>query len=422
MNEYYLGIRDEYIKNKCQDKFGRVFRRVPKINLVLSGGGYRAAICSLALLMALRDYDLLDYVRSIASLSGSSWLVASWMTYKLELEELKKILREKMKYQLMSSIPEIVSSLKHISDKYQSGHLISLVDIWGAAIGNVFLPRSDIKLSDLCYTLIGGNYPFPTFAAIIPMSNQESRKYEWLEFTPANVTFLKQRQTISVKYINNVWKDGQLVQVYPEENLATYLGIFGSAFCANFEDIQHICNTTPYRYVLFQTLGNLMDRFQLRHYRLTCGQIRNPFYSSYNLEAVLPIFDAGIDFNYPILSALFQQPDIIFVCDATDEDRQHTLEQLFNHIRPYNFSLPPLPEPDKRQEAFFCPRTSSYEPDFFYLPNNLNFSTFKLKYDENEFDQLFESFYTSAISFIPLLKKIFHHRLFHHSNNHIYSL
>ena len=274
MNKHYLAKRDEYMLDKYQTRFGYRPRQMPKINVVLSGGGYRAAICSLALLVAFETHGLLDWVRSVASLSGSSWLIMSWMTHGVRLEELKEILKAKMKFQLFSCNQDIMSAIQLLTLKYKNGQPISLVDIWGAAIGNTFLPRPNMKLSDLQVEVEKAIYPFPTFAAIRNIGGH----YEWLEFTPAELTFLQQGYIVPMNYINSLWAAGEVIKEYPEEPIESLLGIFGSAFCANFEDIKRICGTNPYRLVLFQTLGQLLDRFQLRHYRLARGQLLNPLF------------------------------------------------------------------------------------------------------------------------------------------------
>ena len=78
----FLDNRYEYAENGLLNLLSKIIGRVPhitnipKISIALSGGGYRAMICSLAMLSAFEDHGLLDLISYISSLSGSCWLLA----------------------------------------------------------------------------------------------------------------------------------------------------------------------------------------------------------------------------------------------------------------------------------------------------------------------------------------------------------
>ena len=71
------------------------------------------------------------------------------------------------------------------------------------------------------------------------------------------------------------------------------------------------------------------------------------------------------------------------------------------HLEKYNLTLPTVSDNQNLSEPFLCPRTYPTQADLFYIPNNVNFSTFKLKYEPTEFDQLFNSFYEIVSGFVP---------------------
>ena len=388
--------RSSIISFAIDQLVGHEYNTLPRIGLALSGGSYRALICSLAVVTALRDMGWWEALAYVSSLSGSCWFLAELLVQDVALDELKSRLKEKLSREIFSNIQDLYDGLTIINSKKTAGQPSSIiVDLWGGCLNNILfgnIPNnSKLTLSALEHTVATGKYPFPIFTAVARFPNE----YKWLEFTPTTLRSIDDDLSIPIEYSNSRWSQGQLVEVLPEPSLGNLMGIFGSAFAINFNDIlKHFTSR-----FLVNTLKPLLSNLNLSDKSLAEGQLYNPFG-----PGVLSVVDAGIDFNYPILPLLDRKLDIIILCNFASGDPLSNLMPMFEHLASKNYILPNI---DIKATDWSKPQIfTSNLPFIVYIPNTLHFSTFKLEYSEKDFDNLFDSMYTTTINLKSVLKSL----------------
>lgn len=405
----FIENRYEYVSNSlsklCNELLYEKCRpnMIPNISVATSGGGYRALICSLALFIAFEDHGLLDMISYVASLSGSSWFLALWYSYDKSLNELKIYIRNMVSKKMFGNINDITMGVKMMGIKKYNKQPISLVDIWGECLCNVLFDesfnKSEKTISSFRNKAISGKYPYPIFTAI----TQDTSSYEWIEFNPFEMNI--NGYYIDVKYSNSYWVNSNLIKACPEPSLCNMLGIFGSAFAANYSDINRIYGKNILTNLILKTIQPLFEKYDMSDYRLSNGKLLNPLFGINNDEkSVLDVFDAGISFNIPIIPILNRMTDIIIICDATDADKINNLNTMKKYVinkgqkfPNINFDNIDINKPQIIKNKEF--------PHIIYLPNTKKYSTFKLHYTNEEFDDLFNSMYNSIVNFIPQIKE-----------------
>ena len=112
------------------------------------------------------------------------------------------------------------------------------MDIYGAVLVNTLLNDMDsnrlsITLTESHKNVIKGALPLPIYTA----AQTNPDPYEWMEMTPFEVgsTFLE--AYVSTWAYGRKFKNDVSIDQKPEQTLGYYLGIFGSAFEVNFEDL-----------------------------------------------------------------------------------------------------------------------------------------------------------------------------------------
>ena len=300
---------------------------------------------------------------------------------------------------MFSNTHDLTMSIKTILQKKQFNQPISLVDVWGECLGNILFgdPHPELYLSSFRQLTLSGQYPFPIFTAIIPAKINKNLIYDWVEFNPFEMNL--EDYHLDVKYCNSFWVNGKLVKEAPEPSLSQMMGIFSSAFSVNFDDIMRLFGTNYYQKFLLNQIKNLIQKFELSNLRLTQGRLLDPFYHSNSNKSVIDLFDAGISYNCPILPLLQRQSDIIIYCEASESD-VNNLSLMTNYITEQGYPFPNIDFDnfDKDIPQIFH---HNQTPSFIFIPNTKIYSTFKLQYTPEEFDDLYNSMYETTVNFLP---------------------
>src|SRR5207247_1896594 len=98
----YLNQRLPKVKTALENMLNMQLEdfQVPCIAISGSGGGYRSMIGLLGSLLGAQDFGLLDSSTYIAGLSGSSWMIAPWISSTLSLEQYQAQLIQRVKTDL----------------------------------------------------------------------------------------------------------------------------------------------------------------------------------------------------------------------------------------------------------------------------------------------------------------------------------
>ncbi len=213
--------------------------KVPKIAIVLSGGGNRAMFTACGFIQGLQELGILDATTYIASLSGSTWFLGSWYASGLrQISEFRKKLVNKMKRGITNvSSQEFSLMLDAFKLKYAYHEPITSMDLFGALLGNVLLDdfgdeRYNVYLSDQKDRIAYGEWPMPLYTAV-DGSKMTHKLDRWYEFTPYEVGGVWLNYYAPTWAFGRRFAQGRSVSDQPEVSLAFLFGLFGSAFAVD---------------------------------------------------------------------------------------------------------------------------------------------------------------------------------------------
>lgn len=411
--KYFLTKRKEYSlkTNKKLFNTDTTKSEIPNVAICCSGGGYRAMIGTLGALLGLEKIGILDCVNYISTLSGSTWFVAPWMASEITLNEYKETLKNKVQKPLIIKNLDLQKTIKTLVKKIAFKQKISLVDIFGELLTNTFLDefknqKHKLYLSESSKKLESGKIPLPIYTAVETTTDN----YNWFEFTPYEIG------SISLNYYVKPWAfgrkfvDGESKSFSPEQTLGFLMGIFGSAFAANYEEIINSINDNQTRgfYDLVYLLTSQPDWKKIR---ISPAKIRNFMYgideSILNNKKYLKLVDAGVAINLPFPPLLKPERkiDLIIVCDFSTNAQSGTeLKKAEKYAIENNLKFPEIDLKklknnivtvfkDKKDPTvpvvIYCPLIKNHDYSKSFHPSESDFcSTFNFSYTNEEFDKL----------------------------------
>ncbi len=389
---------------------------IPSIGIACSGGSFRAAIATLGLLRGLQAIGLLDAVAYLASLSGSTWTAAAWLTHDNNLNDLTTFLRNKLQGGLSISNVDEDAIFDAVFDKFKQTYSFSANDIWGGLIADVFL-RTDtldaqtVKLSNLQDKVLSGDYPLPLFTAVIGETNPD---YQWAEFSPfeAGSTYLSAwipSTAFGKKFTNGASSDKS-----PEETLSFLMGLWGSAYAANFLDIiQAIKETveTEYEFSLptscfsWITWGNDIRISPPEVYNFAYKIPNSPLANEQNLTFI----DGGFAFNFPFPPLLRRNVELYIVCDATEDGHSeigNDMREVEAYAKKNNYPFPPIDYKKLTQQklSVHTDENNPQAPIIIVVPNFEKFSSLKFSYTAQEFDKVMDGIENAIVANAETIK------------------
>jgi len=441
----YVDERRQYVKEALSQLCGQELSGsyVPTIAAINSGGGARAMTCMLGFHLALQNTKALNAIMYDVGLSGGAWFISLWMNSRKTLAELKNHIRSQLK--LGSSIIIDVGS-RPLSAKERAQIVdallvraaikqpVTLVNVWGALLATRYLYGPNPQAKRLSLMLSGNypsRYPFPIFTAINAYGYDdtiESRmRMNWYEFTPYEVGGVGNwlgDAFVPTWAFGRKFENGLSQNFNPEYDLGLLMGIWGSAFAVSYARVYEelLPVSGGFERVLKFAREKLDDSWVMfQEKRISVAKAhnftKNLSNAPYKGMQKLLMADAGIVFNlpYPPVSGHgARKADILLFFDASESINEHgsdALKRAEQYAFRYGLKFPKIPEGQalaeatKKPFAIFKHETDPEVPLVIYVSHYIDrsaityhssiskefdsdFSTFKLRYSPQEFDQL----------------------------------
>ncbi len=445
-----------------------------RMAICCSGGGVRAMIGTMGIFQAASRTKILQSCLYMVGLSGSTWMIAPWsywylknkakLDYDQSLQKMvdnwKIVLNDNKMVQVGSKIctPANLENKQaaifsaQIAVQLAYGAPITAVDVYGAMVGNFALSlagddRLKIDWSSIAQPLINGEIPLPlcsaVFDGVLPENRFKKNNYEWCEFSPFEVGGTKIGY-IPLQYLGSTFVNNKLDtsegQLRPSYSLSFILGVCGSAFGINLNDV--INKTLPSMIFKIKDqkitlpidmwVRSTLDESFGQKGRFKRGDSLYALFANYsidNSESVLQhqdmfeLVDAGIAFNIPlplISDRTERAVDVIIMYDSNPVDMG-----FFTDAAVYYKKLNAAPMPDfsqatreslqsKVMTVFNDPRDIKYDktkPTLLYFPTMVNikkppYITTNFKYKPEELQHLIDKTSASFSSQIEDIKKI----------------
>jgi len=400
---------------------------IPTIAFCGSGGGFRAMILTLGFLQGLQDVDLLRTFTYMAGVSGSTWAIAPWVASGHELSVYYERMKNKIKDGIdhLDSKSELAKLVDRLIEKILYGQPMSAIDIYGALLANTLLfdlgeNRIRATLTDTHCGVDMGGYPFPIYSTIAT----NTQPYEWLEVTPYEIGGSHLKSYIPTWGYGREFKNGISLNSPREQSLGYFMGIFGSAFQVDLEDLVRMTSDKLIAIehqlpkVVAQSLEKVIHLFAydlLDEIRLFPSVLSNFTYqlnkpSPWTGEDHLSLVDAGIDFNLPIppLLRATRQVDCIVVYDSSASNKVgYELQKAQDYAwrKGLPFPLIDFTDIDKKIVSVFKDDSNPACPVVIYFPLIKNHeysqtfdpracmtsgycSTFNFEYETDEAEEL----------------------------------
>ncbi len=457
----YLQNRNKKIQPILEKEFG--IDMPLRIAMCCSGGGNRAMIGTLGFFSAAAKHNILQATTYIVGLSGSTWTIAPWTylyskgflgskDYIKSLESLKNSFIAALSGQgmldplgngaftppMLQNQASVVLS-NQLMDRFGYEQNISLVDVWGALVGNyaLSLSKTPFKLescwSEMAGAIINADLPMPlcsaAFDARADVSNSAYKdvgsEYDWLETGPFEAGSIVLGY-VPIQYFGSPFVRGKLIKelVCPEYPMSFYLGIYGSAFSLTINDLVEkglknptidvfgISTTVPVATwvksmaVSSTDLGTTSKRSGKIHAQLY--NFSNDQNSSSLKNKYIGLFDGGIAFNIPLPLVIDRQNravDLVFMYDSNPGDFD-TLKSADNYFVRKGIKMPSFSKGLRKADLTYGdfpwrvyndPRDKrnydAAQPTFIYFPTKVDvsnppFATSNFKYTKDTIQDL----------------------------------
>jgi len=381
-------------------------KKLPKIGLCMSGGGYRSMIASLGFTLGMQEIGLYSASSYAATLSGSFWLWANFLLRK-KLQGINlKIFRTFLQRRVERSFFETNGDdrkrfLKKMLYLLVKRGKIEPVDLWGAIVAvNLLgdLPKTQkINFSTLrdLYKETTETFPYMLASAIFT----DIFPYEWIEISPFVIGSDCIGGYIPTSHFDSSFLGGVCRKSFDERSVAWYLGLVGSAFNFSFGDaLKFVCESffEPW---LDNAINKLIDKYDLHERRVLPSPVYNFGYRIGRLRISgikeTEISDAGMSFNipFPLIRGKNRKVDIILVCDASSNASVKNYPEMHRaqaYMKRKGIPFPSLNNPKKISEhvVLFKDEANKEAPVILYFANPVNVSTMVFSYSKKKFDSL----------------------------------
>ncbi|KAJ3195279.1 hypothetical protein HK101_000616 [Irineochytrium annulatum] len=316
-------------------------RDAPIIGIAGSGGGCRAMVSCLGSVRELEKLGLLNACTYMAGVSGSTWAMAQIYGVGKGTEPALK----HSKWALSSNLMNPLDFLESISGAGPASEsvLTAAFLIPEEALKGPFPTAKNQVKAEAVNHLVGASklsaqdevvrsqkLPFPIYSSVTRVVDETSRErgdlYQWLEFTPYEVGMT----SVADPGVSPALTEGAKADfgTVPETHLGIYLGVWGSAFTADFARIiEEISDVVPAE--TGRRLENLL-KSRLSQHPITPTAFPNPMYGLEGNDPILsreniPVMDAGMDNSIPFAPLLREERevDVVLVFDASSRIGSH---------------------------------------------------------------------------------------------------
>lgn len=405
-------------------------KSIPRVCLMGSGGGARAAIVTAGSIIGLHEAGLLNACSYFCGLSGSTWAAALWYSLAQNPADLEEIMRNRFvsQDQLLSRV-----NFKKVAEQLCSAFIqeqaVTLSTLWGYIIYDMLFgqtTKAPNQFKDLLPCVTPGTYPYPIFTASLCNDGYKNSSFECFEFCPDKAGSRYLTTWIDSAYLGAKFDAGIFQQGALPLDMASVLGVVSCAYAVNKQDLKNhlpeikagieeylatkfVQNSLAYR--MAQLVGEFIcykieqdiDREHATT-RLSAPYIPN---FAYNLpqvplpvrtESELCIVDQGISGqNIPFEPMIDRAVEVYFIFNASNKQDVSYLKKAEAYAQKVGQPFPQidgnkiLKKIHKNEIALIYDKDNSKTPILVYVPNireNNRFSTTKFTYDQAEFDEL----------------------------------
>jgi len=367
---------------KAQEKLlGTKFKDedVLEVAFSFSGGGWRAQYWSLGVCGAARSTGLLDCVMCMSSLSGSTWFLGPWLLSGKSLQECReRALDEAHKGIELRNFSDIGPITDDLWVKFAYNQPINILNFYGALLGNALLSGLDrdphqLYLSDQRYAISEGDFPMPVYTATL---GEREKEEFWFEFTPYEVGSRWLSAYVPSWGFGRHYKKGISIDDAPEQSFGFLMGIFGSAFAFDFEDIYDVITAkitfpdflknVPFAEKIFnlvkEVFGKIVYDTDLGDIRFAWARVPNFVYKMkgvlHNKYKDLKLVDAGLNFNNPVFATYRKPPygdapDIIFMFDTGMFLGYDNIKKVVDYAKSEGLKFPEIKHFDVGKQIMF---------------------------------------------------------------------
>jgi hypothetical protein len=401
--EEFLSKRIPHVRHALEKIIGPLpGDKTPNIAILGSGGGYRALIGFMGVLLGLQEIGLWDACTYAAGVSGSTWLLSAVYGKHMSLDKVRKDLRKRLATDLRRPLLSPVALLSPTEKLFFTNKKyvklrdrkkdFTLVDMWGALISNALFGHEDnlgfnVVLSKIADRVKDGEMPLYMSTAVVP----GLKGHPWFEYTPYEVGSADFGAFIPARYAGAEFYNGYLVEKnFKEYPLGLHCGVFGSAFAVSINRIGKELKSPWFDAIVKNT--------NLKHSQITTGLLTNFMRgmdrSAFSRSDNLRLVDAGQDLNIPLPPLLHRHPNILIVANIFDQpkgDKTSILDQAVEDAKKRGYKMPLIIRDGIHSRPITVledPMDPSV-PTIIYIPNlYANFATTKFEYTWEEFEQL----------------------------------
>jgi cytosolic phospholipase A2 len=408
----FVAARAPFVKSATKKFLGlesTFEKEVPTISICMSGGGYRAMIASTGFMLGASQIGLIDSSSYVTLLSGSSWFMLNFLLHKKFEDTDLSTFREKLKARV--TVPFLDPS------KFKMGDFIR-------RMANVFVARGKIEPADVIGAFFADklwsdlgdpqkftfkdiaplfkdgsfNFPFPLFTLVL----SDVFPYEWLEVNPFVTGSDYLSAQIPTSAFDSKFKEGKCTALLPEQSLAWFAGMFGSAYNFSFGDIFILLIKALNDVWLTGVMNQVVHQYCLYESRMLPSPVYNFVYkfgsTFLSAESEFEISDAGMSFNIPIPPILKtnRMSDVIIVCDASSDASVLNYPELryaAAYFKRKGIKFPNVDKPNEVSDyvAIFEDESDKTVPTVIYFANPVYASTVVFDYPAEEYDEMCDS-------------------------------
>lgn len=398
----------EFVQDIFGGRFNKSSNRLPRIGFCFSGGGVRALLKSLGFMQGMEDIGLLNCVSYSSFLSGSSWFYITYLLKNMDLAGYREFIQGRLELPFNKGLYGAWSETGQIA---RARGYYSISDGYGKSVYDYLVGGTvpqDATFMQIREQIAFGryNFPFPLFTAIV----KDKMPYKWLEVTPFTAGSDELGGYVKTSLWGSYFNAGACVRAVPELTLASFMGIFGSAYCINEEDFkryggQESLKSQAFYYYLEKSVGRVVSTEYLLFAAMRQIESRSMFENfmcGINVSGAeshnVVVADAGLDFNVPTPPLLKKERgvDVIFICDASayseNESEQSQIAAFVDHASRNGIRLPDMTNPIVVSDNIFVfEDNDSSVPTIVYCKLSSAFSTFKFDYTKLESDAVCDS-------------------------------
>jgi phospholipase A2 len=380
----YLKKRKAYVHTNLSTMLGRTIpaNATPVIAYVFSGGGYRAMLWGSGALVGFETIGLNAITTYCVGLSGGAWCLGQWFTSGLAPRQFRDQLYQKAGMSLRPVGGQITLMNDAFSTKRAFDQPITLVDLWGGLLANVFFgdkgdDRQMVHMSDQVQRIANGTWPMPIYTAI--RAEWAAEADCWYEFTPFEIGATWMNIWVPTWAFGRKFVNGSSVDFAPEQSFGYLMGIFGSAFAAQFKQIY-----SEIKSGLSESMQKFIESIpsqKTAESRLSQGEVFN-FSVGLNQSPLrelkmLNFVDAGTwpGFNLPYQPVSGERrarkADILIFVDASGTIADGVgLRHVEHYARSHNLKFPPIDYAGIENQAvsIFKDESNPDVPMVIYMP------------------------------------------------------